>query len=206
MQDMKRQIKDLKIDYLSPVSGKISLERAWDYMIRNKVKALPVIDEEQSYIGMVTMEEITKVYTRGISDKDIYELEVPLENIIHTLRATLTGEKKKEVRLKDVKIQSLKETKEINIGSKDTTIITPYHPKTIQRILIRCIPVQYILESKVQTSFHMSENIKKAEEKARKTDARYFAVLRQEDIPVGVIEREEILYQYQSKRKVKKAI
>ena len=202
----KRQIKDLKIDYLSPISGKISLERAWDYMIKNEVKALPVIDEKQSYIGMVTMEEITKAYTRGIEDTDIYELEIPLENIIHTLRATLTGEKKQNVKIKDVKIQSLKETKQINIGSQDTTIITPYHKKTVDRILIRCIPVQYILGPKAHTSFNMNENVKKAEEKARKTDARYFAVLRQEDIPVGVIEREEILYQFQSKRKVKNAI
>lgn len=202
----KRQIKDLKIDYLSPVSGRISLERAWDYMIRNEVKALPVIDEKQSYIGMVTMEAITKAYTRGIEGSDIYELEVPIENIIHTLRATLTGEKKQNVKIKDVKIQSLKETKEINIGSKDTTIITPYHQKTIERILIRCIPIQYILEPKDHMSVDMDENVKEAEEKIRKTDARYFAVLRQDDIPVGVIEREEILYQYQSKRKVKEAI
>lgn len=203
---MKRQIKDLKIDYLSPVSGRISLERAWDYMIRNEVKALPIIDEKQSYIGMVTMEAITKAYTRGIEDTDIYELEIPLENIIHTLRATLTGEKKQNVKIKDVKIQSLKETKQINIGSQDTTIITPYHKKTVDRILIRCIPVQYILEPKDHTFVDMNESVKKAEEKIRKTDARYFAVLRQDDIPVGVIEREEILYQYQSKRKVKEAI
>lgn len=202
----KRQIKDLKIDYLSPVAGRISLERAWDYMIRNEVKALPVIDEKQNYIGMVTMEAITKAYTRGIEGTDIYELEVPLENIIHTLRATLTGEKKQSVRIKDIKIQSLKEIKEINIGSKDTTIITPYHPKTIERILIRCIPIEYILEPKDHKSVDMDENVKKAEEKVRKTNARYFAVLRQDDIPVGVLEREEILYQYQSKRKVKEAI
>lgn len=202
----KRKIKDLKIDYLSPVSGRISLERAWDYMIRNEVKALPVIDEKQSYIGMVTMEEITKAYTRGIEDTDIYELEIPLENIMHTLRATLTGEKKQNVKIKDIKIQSLKETKEINIGSKDITILTPYHPKTIERILIRCMPIQYILELKDRTFVDMDENVKKAEEKVRKTDTRYFAVLRQGDIPVGVIEREEILYQYQSKRKVKEAI
>lgn len=202
----KRQIKELKIDYLSPVSGRISLERAWDYMIRNKVKALPVVDEEQNYIGMVTMEAITKVYMKGIDETALLDLVLPLENIVYTLRGTITGEKKKEVRLKDIKIQSLKETEEINIGSNETTIITPYHKNTVQRILIRCIPIAYILEKEESTSVDMKESVKKVREKVRKTNARYFAVLRQEGTPVGVIEREELLYQYQSKRKVKQAI
>ena len=201
----KRQIKNLKIDYLSPVSGRISLERAWDYMIANKVKALPVVDEKQTYIGMVTIEGITKAYMKGIRDRDIYELEIPFENILHTLRGTSIGKKVEIIRLKDVRIQSLQEEEEINLGDDQVTIITPYHKKTIQRILVRCIPVAYILESEDEI-VHVKEDVKKVEKKVRKTDVRCFTVLDQEDHPVGVIEREEILYQYQSKRKVKKAI
>ena len=201
----KRQIKELKIDYLSPVSGRISLERAWDYMIANKVKALPVVDEEQTYIGMVTIEGITKAYMKGIKDQDIYELEIPLENILHTLRGTSIGKKVENIRLKDVKIQSLQEEEEIILGDDQVTITTPYHRETIQRILVRCIPVIYILESEDEMVY-MKEDVKKAEKKVRKIKARYFAVADKEDQIVGVIEKEEILYQYQSKRKVKKAI
>ena len=200
----KRRIKELKIDYLSPVLEGISLEKAWDCMIKNKVKALPVVDEEQNYIGMVTIEGITKAYTKGIN-KDIYDLKIPLENIIDTLRGTITGKKVKKIKLKDVKIQSLKDEELVNIGNEQVTITTPYHQKTVQRIMIRAVPIKYILESEDMT-VGIKEDARKAEKKIRETNARYFAVLSQENEPVGVIEREELLYQYQSKRKVKKAI
>lgn len=201
----KRQIKDLKIDYLSPVSGRISLERAWDYMIANKVKAVPVVDEKQTYIGMVTIEGITKAYMKGIDGMDIYKLEVPFENIIHTLRGTSIGKNVENIKLKDVKIQSLSKKDQINLGNDKVTITTPYHEKTVQRIIVRCIPVEYILELE-DFAISEKEDVKKAEKKIRKTNACYFTVLDKKDYPIGVIEKEEILYQYQSKRKVKKAI
>ena len=144
-------------------------------MIANKVKALPVVDEKQTYIGMVTIEGITKAYMKGIRDRDIYELEIPFENILHTLRGTSIGKKVEIIRLKDVRIQSLQEEEEINLGDDQVTITTPYHKKTIQRILVRCIPVAYILESEDEI-VHVKEDVKKVEKKVRKTDVRCFTV------------------------------
>lgn len=194
-----KQIKDLSVDYLSPVSETLSLERAWDYMVKNKVKAVPVIDKADKYIGTVTMERITEAYMHDIG-KDLAGLSVPIKNIMHTMQGTSLEDREKEVILKDVKFLNVKEKHKKDEEKGETVILTPYDKNTIERIMIRCIPVKYILKQEDDVTVELDDEVKKLDRKISESEVRYLTVLNREKLPVGVIEREELLYQYKDKK------
>lgn len=87
IETVKVQVSDLHIDNVAPVSPDISLKMAWNIMKRNNSKTLPVVDENDSLIGIAT---ITNLFTSFIDfwDNNILSKSyTKLENIVDTLSA-----------------------------------------------------------------------------------------------------------------------
>lgn len=94
LESVKIQVKDL--DYEKPpcITEQTSIMTAFKIMESNNLKALPIIDNENRLIGMVTMKDIAMSLIKG----DIYKLKTSLENITDNLEGQiLNGDLKTEI-------------------------------------------------------------------------------------------------------------
>ncbi|CDF58162.1 putative manganese-dependent inorganic diphosphatase [Thermobrachium celere] len=89
---VKPQVADLNMDKVVPVSKDISLKTAWSLMKKNNIKSLPVVDDNEKLIGIVTLSDITNNYMSTLDTNVLATSKTPLANIVETLNAkVLTG-------------------------------------------------------------------------------------------------------------------
>lgn len=86
---VRTQVTDLDIDTIQPVTSDISIKTAWMVMKKNNVKTLPVIDDKERLIGIVTLSDITNKYMDALENNILGTTNTPLINIIETLNAKL---------------------------------------------------------------------------------------------------------------------
>lgn len=99
IETVKVQVSDLHIDNVAPVSPDISLKMAWNIMKKNNTKTLPVVDENDSLMGIAT---ITNLFssTMDVWDNDILsKSSTKLENIVDTLSANYIFVHNENIRL-----------------------------------------------------------------------------------------------------------
>ncbi|MCX7902933.1 MAG: putative manganese-dependent inorganic diphosphatase [Caloramator sp.] len=83
---VKTQLSDLNLDKVIPISPDSSIKTAWMLMKKNNVKTLAVIDENEKFLGLVTLSNITSKYMDTLENNII---KTPLRNILETLNAKL---------------------------------------------------------------------------------------------------------------------
>lgn len=89
---VKPQVEDLSMDKVVPVSKDISIKTAWSLMKKNNIKSLPVVDDHEKLIGVVTLSDITNNYMDTLESNVLAASKTPLMNIVETLNAiVLTG-------------------------------------------------------------------------------------------------------------------
>jgi manganese-dependent inorganic pyrophosphatase len=81
------QIEDLDIDNIAPISPEISLKMAWSLMKKNNVKTLPVINEDNNLVGIVSVSNLTSSYMDVWDNTILAKSSTMLENILDTLSA-----------------------------------------------------------------------------------------------------------------------
>ncbi len=86
---VKTQISDLDIDPVYPASPDISIRTAWMIMQKNNIKVIPVVDEHDRLIGIVTLSDITNKYLNIMESAIIACSKTPLQNVIETLNGRL---------------------------------------------------------------------------------------------------------------------
>ncbi|HHW00357.1 MAG TPA: putative manganese-dependent inorganic diphosphatase [Clostridiaceae bacterium] len=86
---VKTQISDLDIDAVYPASPDISIRTAWMIMQKNNIKVIPVVDEHDRLIGIVTLSDITNKYLNIMESAIIASSKTPLQNVIETLNGRL---------------------------------------------------------------------------------------------------------------------
>lgn len=86
---VKTQVSDLNIDVVFPVSPDISVKTAWTLMKKNNIKTIPVVDENERLLGVVTLSDITNKYMDAMDNNTIASTKTSLRNIVETLNAKL---------------------------------------------------------------------------------------------------------------------
>lgn len=89
LHTIKTQVEDLNMDVVSPVTEDISIKTVWTIMKRDNIKALPVVDQNDNIIGIVTLSDITGKYMDAWENNLIVSSRTPLKNLIETLNAEL---------------------------------------------------------------------------------------------------------------------
>lgn len=89
IETVKLQVKDLNIDKIAPISPEITLKMAWNLMRKNNVKSLPVVDESEQLIGIVSVSNVTESYMDVWDNTILGKSRVTLDNIVDTLSANL---------------------------------------------------------------------------------------------------------------------
>ena len=87
MDTVRLSMEDLDFDKIPPVSPEISLKMALNIMNKNNVYSLPVIDENEQLIGVVTLSDIIQNYIDVWDNSVLGKSGTTIENIIDTLSA-----------------------------------------------------------------------------------------------------------------------
>lgn len=94
IDNVKPKLKDLNYDKVESIGPQKSLLSAYKIMEKNNIKTLPIVDEENLLIGIVTMKDIAMGLIKG----DFYYLRSKIANIVEDLEGELlTGDADGEV-------------------------------------------------------------------------------------------------------------
>lgn len=85
VESLKSQVKDLDMDKVSAVYPETSLKTAWTIMKKNDVKTLPVVDNNDTFIGLVSLSNLTAAYMDIWDNYILSKSNTPFENIVDTL-------------------------------------------------------------------------------------------------------------------------
>lgn len=87
--DVRTQVKDVEIRKSPGVDGSISLKTAWTTMRQNSDVTLPIVDDKNHLLGLITVGDIAKSYMDVYDNKILFTAKTPIGNIIHTLDGEL---------------------------------------------------------------------------------------------------------------------
>ena len=88
LETVKLKIEDLDIDTIASILPNLSLKMAWNIMRDNHIKSLPVVDNNNRLVGILSISNLTSSYM-DISDENILaKSKTSIENILDTLSAS----------------------------------------------------------------------------------------------------------------------
>lgn len=89
LETVRLSVNDLNIDRVAPVSPDISLGMALDLMKKNNLNSLPVANDKEQLIGIVSISDIISSYIDVWDSNVLGKAGTSLENIIDTLSADI---------------------------------------------------------------------------------------------------------------------
>lgn len=89
IEDVRLQISDLNIDKIAPISSEITLKMAWNIMRMNNVKSIPVVDENETLNGIVSVSNVTESYMDVWDNMILGKSKVTVNNLLDTLTGQL---------------------------------------------------------------------------------------------------------------------
>lgn len=88
VETVRLSVNDLDFDKVAPVSSDISLRIALNIMKKNNVNSLPIIDDDNKLVGMVTVSDIIQNYIDVWDNTILGTSNTSIDNILDTLNAT----------------------------------------------------------------------------------------------------------------------
>lgn len=89
IETVKKQVLDLNMDVVPSLSPEIPVKTTWNIMKKTNLKSLPVVDDHEKLIGVVTLSDITEKYMDAVDNNIIAASKTPLQNIADTLNAKI---------------------------------------------------------------------------------------------------------------------
>lgn len=87
LETVRLSVEDLDFDKIAPVSPDISLRMALELMKKNNINSLPIIDENEQLVGIVTISDIIQSYIDVWDNTILGKSGTSIDNIIDTLSA-----------------------------------------------------------------------------------------------------------------------
>lgn len=89
IHDVGAQVKDINIRRTAGVRAGITLKKAWELMQTERVVTLPIVNEEQKLIGLISNNDIAMCYMEVSNLESLSQSRPRYKNIIETLNGTL---------------------------------------------------------------------------------------------------------------------
>ena len=89
LPDVRPQVQDIYIRETEGITNDISLKRAWDYLRAEKIVTLPIVREDRTLEGVITISDI------ATADMDVYDSAIiskastPYKNIVETIKGEM---------------------------------------------------------------------------------------------------------------------
>lgn len=94
LSDLRTQVKDIEINELTGVHRLVSIKKAWEFMGKEKVMTLPIMNESEQLEGLITVGDIATSYMDIYDSEILTKASTPVNNIVETLNGELIeGEK-----------------------------------------------------------------------------------------------------------------
>ena len=89
MSDVRTQVMDIDVHRVEGVSAEISLKKAWEIMRTDSLQTLPIIENDSTLLGLITIQDIAKSYMDVYDSTVIARAHTPYHNIVETLDGEL---------------------------------------------------------------------------------------------------------------------
>lgn len=97
LSDVRTQVFDIDVVQVPGVSHTISLKKAWELMKEDSFVTLPVVREDKTLHGVITIEDIAKSYMDVYDNQVIAKARTPFCNLIETLEGEMVAGDPEEV-------------------------------------------------------------------------------------------------------------
>ncbi|MCR5693446.1 MAG: putative manganese-dependent inorganic diphosphatase [Clostridia bacterium] len=94
LETVKTQVGDLKIDLQEKVSPDTTIRKVWNIMDRSEMKTLPVVDDNEMLIGIISLSDITKKFMDAFNYNSITAYGTTVDNITETINGTVISGRK----------------------------------------------------------------------------------------------------------------
>lgn len=89
LETVKTQVSDLNIDPLEKISANTTMKKAWNIMENSEAKTLPVVDDDEKLLGIVSLSNITEKYMDVFDYNILNASGATLDNICETINASI---------------------------------------------------------------------------------------------------------------------
>jgi manganese-dependent inorganic pyrophosphatase len=89
LSDVRTQVYDIDVEQVKGVGSDISLKRAWEIMKEGALATLPVVQEDGTLEGLITIEDIAKSYMDVYDNRIIASAKTPFRNLVETLEGEM---------------------------------------------------------------------------------------------------------------------
>ena len=91
ISNVRRQVSDLDIDVVDKLSPDVSIKIAWHIMEKSKIRTLPIVDDSQRLLGLVSLTNITDKYMDAFDYTSISTCGTKIDNILETINGELVA-------------------------------------------------------------------------------------------------------------------
>lgn len=89
LPDVRKQVKDINIRKVDGIKRTVSLKRAWMIMRSVNVATLPIVDEDGTMEGIITIGDIARAYMAVFDNNILSASKTPYENVLDALNGTM---------------------------------------------------------------------------------------------------------------------
>ena len=89
VEDVRTQVRDIEIRQMEGVNRNISLKKAWNLMQANNAVTLPIVMDNGTLEGLITVGDITKSYMNIYDSSILSKANTQYSNILETLEGDL---------------------------------------------------------------------------------------------------------------------
>jgi manganese-dependent inorganic pyrophosphatase len=86
---IKTQIQDIDIDKAFPAKANTSIKNIWEIMRKNIIKTIPIVNDQDSLIGIVSVSDIASEYINASENFNIASTNTKLASIAETLEGVI---------------------------------------------------------------------------------------------------------------------
>ncbi len=98
LNDVRAQVFDIDVAQVPGVSQNISLKKAWEIMKEGSLMTLPIVGEDKTLSGLITIEDIAKSYMDVYDNRIIASAQTPFQNLVETLDGEMvTGDPSEKI-------------------------------------------------------------------------------------------------------------
>lgn len=80
ISNVRRQVSDLDLDIVDKLSPDVSIKIAWHIMEKSNIRTLPIVDDAQKLLGLVSLTNITDKYMDAFDYASISACGTKLDN------------------------------------------------------------------------------------------------------------------------------
>lgn len=84
LNDVRLQLKDINYHKGMFINGNSTIKETYDYLLNNNITGVPVVDDDNKYLGIVTLKDLAREIISG----DYHKLNTSYDNIKNTLEGS----------------------------------------------------------------------------------------------------------------------